>query len=212
MARRAGGRGGRGGNGELRITGGEVRGRRLRAAPGSRPTAERVREALFSTLGPLTPPMRVLDAFCGGGTLGIEALSRGAGSCRFVDSSSRSLAVARDNLKTLALTDRAELRRSTLPPGDASANGASNTRAETTPAAFDRILSDPPYDVGDLCAIAAWLARSVAPGGVVVLEHSRRHADADTLGLPATWSRGAQIPERVRQKDYGETQLTIVEW
>src|SRR6266540_6417947 len=90
---------------ELRITGGELGGRRIHVPKGPklRPTTERVREALFSILGDLTGA-RVLDLFCGTGALAIEALSRGAAEATLVDTHP---AAARRNLEALELTDRA---------------------------------------------------------------------------------------------------------
>src|SRR5258705_9560830 len=96
---------------ELRITGGELGGRRIRAPRGAkelRPTTERVREAVFSILGDVSGA-RVLDLFCGTGALAIEALSRGASEATLVDTHP---AAARRNLEALELTDRARAVRS----------------------------------------------------------------------------------------------------
>ncbi len=86
----------------LRVVAGTLGGRRLHAPAGARtrPTADRVREALFSILGPVEG-LRVLDLFAGSGALGIEALSRGAASATFVDSSSQAVAAVRRNLEAL---------------------------------------------------------------------------------------------------------------
>src|SRR5919108_3535734 len=93
----------------LRVSGGELRGRRLRSGRGGvRPTTERVREALFSILGDVSG-LRVLDLFCGTGALAIEALSRGAVAATLVD---RDVAVARHNIEQLGLAGRARAVRS----------------------------------------------------------------------------------------------------
>ena len=94
---------------EVRITGGELRGRRLQVPKaGVRPTTGKVREAIFSMLGSVEGA-RVLDLFCGTGALGIEALSRGATAATLVDTRPQA---ARRNVKELALTDRAHVVRS----------------------------------------------------------------------------------------------------
>src|SRR5256885_6635218 len=94
----------------MRIVGGSAGGRVLRAPAGAatRPTSEKVREALFQILGDLTGA-RVLDLFAGSGALGLEALSRGAAHATFVDSARPALAAIRENLRDLALADRAEV-------------------------------------------------------------------------------------------------------
>ena len=90
----------------MRVVAGELRGRRIKAPPGGiRPTADRVREALFSILGDVSG-LRVLDLFAGSGALGIEALSRGAAEAVFVDSDRRAVAGVRANLEALGLRGR----------------------------------------------------------------------------------------------------------
>src|SRR3954454_19834846 len=87
----------------MRVIAGEWRGRPLKAPPGAatRPTSDRVREALFSILGARIPGARVLDLFAGSGARGIEALSRGAGSATFVDAAAPAVAAIRANLGAL---------------------------------------------------------------------------------------------------------------
>ncbi|MDX1648853.1 MAG: RsmD family RNA methyltransferase, partial [Myxococcota bacterium] len=96
----------------MRVTGGELAGRRLRTPRGAsvRPTADRVRESLFGRLGPLDG-CRVLDLYAGSGALGIEALSRGAAHALFVDRAAACPAGIRRNLEALGLGGRAEVRR-----------------------------------------------------------------------------------------------------
>src|SRR4051794_41764340 len=95
----------------MRVIAGEWRGRPLKAPPGAatRPTSDRVREALFSILAGRVPGARVLDLFAGSGALGIEALSRGAESATFVDDATPAIAAVKANLT--ALGARAEVRR-----------------------------------------------------------------------------------------------------
>ncbi|HET8592654.1 MAG TPA: RsmD family RNA methyltransferase [Solirubrobacterales bacterium] len=116
---------------ELRITGGELRGRRLKVPRGDvRPTTERVREAVFSILGEVSGA-RVLDLFCGSGALAVEALSRGAAEATLVDSDPRT---ARDNLEALGLEERARTVRS----------DAARFLGRAEQRSFDLVLCDPP--------------------------------------------------------------------
>ncbi|HYP48820.1 MAG TPA: 16S rRNA (guanine(966)-N(2))-methyltransferase RsmD, partial [Thermoleophilaceae bacterium] len=119
----------------MRVVAGAFKGRRLQAPKGerTRPTADRVREALFSVLGDIGG-LRVLDLFAGSGALGIEALSRGASGATFVESDARALAVIRRNLELVGAEGTLERR-------DALRYLA---RAE---GAFDLVFCDPPYDL-----------------------------------------------------------------
>jgi 16S rRNA (guanine966-N2)-methyltransferase len=121
----------------VRVIAGTFGGRRLSAPKGARtrPTADRVRESLFSVLGDTVEGARVLDLFAGSGALGIEALSRGAAEATFVDSAPSALRALQDNLQ--ALDVEAEVRRS-----DARAflRTARNSRRQ-----YDLVFLDPPY-------------------------------------------------------------------
>jgi 16S rRNA (guanine966-N2)-methyltransferase len=148
---------------ELRITGGELRGRRIRvprAARGLRPTTERVREAVFSILGDVAGA-RVLDLFCGTGALGIEALSRGAARATLVDTHARP---ARGNVESLGLGDRAVTVRS----------DAARFLRRAGEGSFDLVLCDPPYRLADRLAgeLDPLIRRVLAKGGRVVVETS----------------------------------------
>jgi 16S rRNA (guanine966-N2)-methyltransferase len=151
----------------MRVVAGRLGGRRLLspAGRGTRPTSDRVREALFSILGPLDGE-RVLDLFAGSGALGIEALSRGAASATFVERDARAVAVLRGNLEALGLEARV-LRREAL-----AALGDARERAD----AYDLVFLDPPY--GRAAALgeplAAALPPVLPPGGRVVSESDRR--------------------------------------
>lgn len=166
----------------MRVTGGVHRGRVLETLPGrhTRPTADRVREALFSILGPRVRDARVLDLFAGSGSLGLEALSRGAAHATFVEKSRRALDVIRRNVETLELEDRAALHALDVParPGSLrQLNGPVNV-----------VFIDPPYrltetvepgsKLGTLLEML-WTDEVVTPTtGVVMLEHDRRSAVA----------------------------------
>lgn len=146
---------------ELRITGGDLGGRRIRVPRGAvRPTTERVREAIFSILGDLSGA-RVLDLFCGSGALAIEALSRGAEEATLVDTDPRT---ARDNLELLDLAERARTVRATAARFLKTAESAS----------FDLVLCDPPYRLADRLAadLDPEICRVLAEGGRVVAETS----------------------------------------
>jgi 16S rRNA (guanine966-N2)-methyltransferase len=148
---------------ELRVSGGELRGRRLRVPRGARdlrPTTERVREAIFSILGDVSGAW-ALDLFCGTGALGIEAISRGAASATLVD---RRPAAARRNVEELDLGDRAE-----VVGGDAA-----RFLRRAPEAGFDLVLCDPPYRLADRLAndLDPLIRRVLAGGGRVVVETS----------------------------------------
>ena len=151
----------------MRVVAGRHGGRRLAAPRGvrTRPTSDRVREALFARLADLDGA-RVLDLFAGSGALGIEALSRGAASATFVDSSPAAVRAVRDNLATLGV--EAEVRRA-----DARAflRGARNAGRE-----YDLVLIDPPYRHASALAgdLAAALPPVLAPGARVAVESDRR--------------------------------------
>jgi 16S rRNA (guanine966-N2)-methyltransferase len=174
----------------MRVIGGAQRGRTLVAPRGqaTRPTSDRVREALFSILGDLDG-VRVLDLFAGSGALAIEALSRGAAQATLVDSAPAAIAAARRNLQTLGLT--AELRRQGALPF------VRNARAEGRH--YDLVFLDPPYRhtstlVG---ALSGALPLILAPDARVVTESDRR-APLKLEGL-------TQAFERV----YGDTLICI---
>lgn len=175
-----------------RIVGGSVGGRRLAVpATGTRPTSERVREALFSRLEHLgaVDGARVLDLYAGSGALGLEALSRGAASAVLVDSSATAVAVCRSNAKVLGFGDQVRVL----------ARKVEQLLAGPPPSHISTLVFiDPPYELGidrvlRLLVRPGWLA----PGAVVVLEQSSR------AGEP-TWPDGLE-PEG--SKVYGETTL-----
>jgi 16S rRNA (guanine966-N2)-methyltransferase len=152
----------------VRVIAGQWGGRRLQAPPGrsTRPTSDRVREALFSVLGARVDGARVLDLFAGSGALGLEALSRGAREATFVDSAPSALRAVRANLE--ALGGAAEVVRSDARRFLVSASAGARQ--------YDLIFLDPPY------RLAARLGRELsealppvlAPGAVVVAESDRR--------------------------------------
>jgi 16S rRNA (guanine966-N2)-methyltransferase len=173
----------------VRIVAGTYGGRRLAAPRGgrTRPTADRVREALFSMLGPLADA-RVLDLFAGSGALGLEALSRGAAEATFVDSSPAAVRAVRANLESLGAD--ADVRRA-----DARAF-LRNARAAGRQ--YDLVFLDPPYQRAGAVAeaLAGDLAAVLAPRGRVVAESDRR----SSLELP--------LP-LLTERRYGDTVIRI---
>lgn len=166
----------------MRVVAGALGGRRLVAPAGdaTRPTTDRVRESLFSILdgrGAIVGA-RVLDLYAGTGALGIEALSRGAEHATFVESARPALAALRENLRSLALGERASV----------IAERTEKWAARLAPGAprFELVLADPPWvDVARardaLAAIAA--SGALAPDALVVLEHAARDAALAIAGL-----------------------------
>jgi 16S rRNA (guanine966-N2)-methyltransferase len=151
----------------VRIIAGEWRGRRLQVPPGmaTRPTADRVRETLFSMLASRLGPfdgLRVADLFAGSGALGLEALSRGAAFACFVESDAKAAAAIKANAAQLGALDRVQVL-----------GGSALALPRSEP--FDLVFADPPYDAGSgtaavrAVAAAAWLG----PSGWMAVETSR---------------------------------------
>jgi 16S rRNA (guanine966-N2)-methyltransferase len=162
----------------MRIIAGEWRGRAIEAPPGreTRPTADRVRETLFSMLASRLgsfEELRVADLYAGSGALGLEALSRGAASATFVEIDAKAAAAIRRNAEKLGASDRVRV---------VAGSALALPRSEP----FDLIFADPPYSPGSGSAVvqsicnSGWLAR----GGWLSVETSRRDAaDAGELAL-----------------------------
>lgn len=182
----------------MRIIAGKHRGRRLVAPEGRavRPTSDRVRAAVFNildhwSLSDQDPPVagaRVLDACCGSGALGLEALSRGASHCTFLDSSPVSLAVTVANIRSLGEDGRADPRRA----------DATDPPPAVIPCSL--VFCDPPYRSGLATPILAALLRRhwVGPGAVAVVEIARGEPEPQDERLVLLDRRG-----------YGETEILI---
>lgn len=178
-----------------RIIGGTAGGRRIKAPTGdtTRPTSDRVREALFSaidsTLGSLSG-LRFLDLYAGSGAVGLEARSRGAGVVTCVEHDRRTAALVRENARTLGLS-----------AVDVVTSTVARALAHPPRAPYDLVFLDPPYAlatdhvVADLTSLRdnGWLAG----GALVVVERSSR-------GEALSWPAGLQ---RDRERKYGETML-----
>jgi 16S rRNA (guanine966-N2)-methyltransferase len=178
----------------MRVIAGTLGGRRLHAPHGSRtrPTSDRVREALFMALGPLDGA-RVVDLYSGSGALAIEALSRGAAWADLVDTDRHARDAAHRNLESLGLLECARLWPLRLPSG-LSRLGDALSRA-------DVVFADPPYGGAEARAVISRLALPgvLKPAARVVLE---THAKDD---VPA--SEGVLVRERDRR--YGETMVHV---
>ena len=177
----------------MRIIGGAARGRPLAAPPGrdTRPTSDRAREGLFSTLDALRglswDGARVLDLYAGSGAVGLEALSRGAAGAVLVESDVRAAAVIRRNAETVG----ADAARVVVDRVERFLAGPAT--------AFDVVFADPPYAVSDeivervLAAVLPWLA----PEAVVVVERPAK-------GAEPVWPAGVEC---VQQRRYGDGTL-----
>jgi 16S rRNA (guanine966-N2)-methyltransferase len=151
----------------MRVIGGEFRSRRLNSVPGldTRPTPDRLRETLFNVLAPRIEGAVFVDAYAGTGAVGIEALSRGAARCVFVESGQRAVEAIRENLHMLGIEGRA-----TLVAGKVVAALARH------PA--DIVFLDPPYErEGEYAA-----ALEQANAGLVIAQHSARFDPGDVHG------------------------------
>lgn len=174
----------------MRIIGGTHRGRRISApkGPHTRPTGDRVREALFALVGPVDGAS-VLDLYAGSGALGLEALSRGAARCMFVETDAAACRVIRRNLERLGLAGGLVVQRdvANLLRGEVSAGHR-----------HELVLVDPPYERWTALEgmLAPLLAAAVAPSGLVVVE-----TGAGT---------GPRLPlDLVTSRRYGSARLTV---
>lgn len=173
----------------MRVVAGHLRGRRINApdVPTTRPTTDKVREAMFNALGSLgeIENARVIDLFAGSGAVGIEALSRGAAHCTFVEREKRALSALRANLDHLGLKSV-----STVVEADAASYMAQRGRSGGD--RIDLLIADPPYGFDRWDGLLAG-----ANAGLAVLESDREPDPIDG------W-------EVVRAKKYGRTWVTFL--
>jgi len=159
----------------MRIVAGALKGRRLEGPnwDGLRPTSDSLRETLFNVLGPTLMGRRVLDAFAGTGAVGIEALSRGAAHVTFLEHDPRAIQLLKRNIAHAGVENACAIIRDDFMKPRAQ-------RSEPH-ARYDLVFLDPPYEFPAIeTALAAAVART-APGGRVVMEHSRRRALPDAV-------------------------------
>src|SRR5215207_4324465 len=179
----------------MRVIAGTAKGTRLGRAPaGVRPVSDRVREGLFSSIGPWVEGSRVLDLYAGTGAVGIEALSRGAEHATFVDNSPSAVAAVRDNLRRAGFEGRGTVRRSNV--------RTFLERADEGPG-FDLVFLDPPYEAGphELDPVLATLDLSslLREGFTVVLSRGSKSSNGV---IPLHW-------EAARRLSYGESVVTV---
>lgn len=183
----------------VRVISGTARGHRLHGPPSNsatRPTSDKVREAIFNVLGPVTE-LRVLDLFCGTGALALEALSRGASTALLVDADDRIVRVCQRNLDDCSLNSQAKCLtrdvRRVLEKGPTTFGGE-----------FDLVLMDPPYSLGlereamELLHKHQWLSE----GATLVVERATR----DVFEWPALIASFASEPY---EKEYGDTSVAF---
>ena len=181
----------------MRVIAGEARGRRLRTVPGlaTRPTADKVKGAIFSILGSRVDlaGARVLDLFAGSGALGIEALSRGAAHVTFVEQAGPAVGALAANLDTCRFTDRARVM--------SVAVGRALGQLARQGQRFDGALIDPPYGLGQVAPTLRALHDHglIRPGGWVIVEHDPKEQPEV---LPGT--------ELTLQRQYGKTGLALI--
>jgi len=176
----------------VRIIAGRFRGRALRTPAGgaTRPTADAMKETIYNVLGDSTRDARVADLFAGSGSLGLEALSRGARSAVFVETAPAALAVLRANIAALRLESQTLV-------ADAD---ALRYLSASQPDAFDVVLADPPYALGAEPMIVASARAALGPGGMLVLQHDRRGFTAEGLD---GW-------RRLRARRFGDTVIDFL--
>jgi 16S rRNA (guanine966-N2)-methyltransferase len=176
----------------MRVIAGSARGRQLVAPRDrlTRPISDRVKEALFGSIGARIVDARVLDLYAGSGAIGIEALSRGAVRATFVEHARSAVAAIRDNLRRTGFSDQA----------DVYVTDVAAFLATTEDPAWDIVILDPPYAERTLDPPLERLAPHLAPGALVVVKHFWR--------TPIPAGRGLE-PTRARR--FGETALTFLE-
>ncbi|GIP33000.1 16S rRNA (guanine(966)-N(2))-methyltransferase RsmD [Paenibacillus sp. J2TS4] len=162
----------------MRVISGTARGRPLKAVPGSgtRPTTDKVKEAVFSMIGPYFDGGRALDLFAGTGALGIEALSRGMDQAVFIDLEKKSIDVIRDNLQSAGLAEQAEVYRNEAIRG-LKALAKRDIR-------FDLVLLDPPYKMKRLDDLVRMISdlELLEPQATVLIECDTSHVYEARIG------------------------------
>ncbi len=177
----------------MRIIAGEFRGRRLHAPKSDRirPTGDRVREAVFSIIASAIPDARVLDLFAGTGAMGLEALSRGAAQCVFVDQGVEAARLIRENIELCGASDYSFLVQDAVP--------SALRRLAEKGEFFDLIFMDPPYGKG-LVEKTLEIVGAVSTAETLVL--AEHHIRDDSPDLVKDWKKDSE-------RRYGDTMISI---
>ncbi|NEN82793.1 16S rRNA (guanine(966)-N(2))-methyltransferase RsmD [Paenibacillus elgii] len=179
----------------MRVISGSAKGRPLKAVPGmgTRPTTDKVKEAVFSMIGPYFEGGQVLDLFAGTGGLSIEALSRGMDRAVLTDVDKKAIDTIRHNLQATGLTERAEVYRN-----DAVRALKALSKRE---ARFDLVFLDPPYKLKVIGELLEELQQGglLADGARIVVEHDAEDRHEGDFG-ELEW---------LRRAEYGDTAITI---
>ncbi|WP_172194404.1 16S rRNA (guanine(966)-N(2))-methyltransferase RsmD [Saccharibacillus qingshengii] len=182
----------------MRVVAGEAKGRPLKAVPGTgtRPTTDKVKEALFSMIGPFFEGGTALDLFAGTGGLAIEAISRGMDRAILVDADAKSIEVVRANLKATGFESRAEVYRN-----DAQRALKALSKRETK---FDLVFLDPPYRMKNGAELMLTIEEYglLEPEATVVLEYDSSYEYPETTGAF----------ELQRKAVYGDIAVSIYRW
>ncbi len=173
----------------MRVISGSARGTKLESLEGlsTRPTIDRVKEGIFSSIQFLVPGAKVLDLFAGSGQMGIECLSRGAQKAVFVDSNKDAVNIVIKNIKACNLFDKSRV-----------VNMTAQDYLRTSKDEFDLIFLDPPYNMGILDEILEKVYQITAPGGIII-------AESELGWKPATEIDGLEM---VKQYKYGKVFVT----
>ncbi len=157
----------------MRVITGTARGRKLKALEGMdvRPTTDMVKEAVFSIVQFDVAGSNVLDLFAGSGQLGIEALSRGASNCVFVDANRESIKVIEDNVKSVEFNEQSKIL-----------NLDAINYLKTCKMTFDIAFLDPPYENGLIEAALPMLCEHLSDRGVIICEHEKKLVLPDNFG------------------------------
>jgi len=158
----------------MRVIAGSLKGRRLDAPKweGLRPTSGKLRETLFNVIAPRIAGAIVLDGYAGSGSVGIEALSRGAAHVTFVERDRRAVALIEANLERCGVTDRYAIIRARFAGNERPPGGGR----------FDLVFLDPPYGAMELAAALEAAGPLIAGGALLILEHAKRDAAPVTSG------------------------------
>lgn len=176
----------------MRIIAGSAKGRIIKAPAGmaTRPTSDKVREAIFSSIGDIVSGSLVLDLFAGSGALGLEALSRGARKTIFVDFSLKAIKTINSNLANLDFADSAEVKRQ---KAERFLDGYNNEP-------FNLIFLDAPYKIGliNLAAIVQSALKLLDKEGLMIVEHDAKVKLSEKFPV-------------IKSKKYGQTMISYLE-